>query len=99
VIQLTYRNDSLAENLVAWRWPSEHSRAGLRRERVDAVLRSGMEQHRFPAVSAVAGTGDAITYSGALGTRDPSPACQSRPSRFFAIASMTKAVTSVGAIN
>jgi len=65
---------------------------------VDAVLRSGMEQHKIPAVTAMAGTGDAITYSGAFGTRDPVSGMPVTPESIFAIASMTKAVTSVGAM-
>src|SRR5438105_1835059 len=37
---------------------------------IDAVLRSGADQRKIPAVVAIAGTANAITYSGAFGTRD-----------------------------
>ena len=65
---------------------------------IDGVLRSGMEQRKIPAVTAMAGTAGAITYSGAFGTRDSASGMAVTPESIFAIASMTKAVTSVGAL-
>jgi CubicO group peptidase (beta-lactamase class C family) len=46
----------------------------------------------------MAGTASAITYSGAFGTRDPASGMAVTPESIFSIASMTKAVTSVGAM-
>jgi len=65
---------------------------------IDAVLRSGMEQRKIPAVTAMAGTARGITYTGAFGTRDAASGVALTPESIFAIASMTKAVTSVGAM-
>lgn len=65
---------------------------------IDAVLRSGLEQRKIPAVTAMAGTASAVTYSGAFGTRDPVSGMAVTPESIFSIASMTKAVTSVGAM-
>jgi methyl acetate hydrolase len=65
---------------------------------IDAVLRSGLEQRRIPAIAAMAGTANAITYSGAFGTRDSVSGIPITPETIFSIASMTKAVTSAGAM-
>ena len=65
---------------------------------IDAVLRSGMEQRKIPAITAMAGTASAITYSGAFGARDSVSGVPITPESIFSIASMTKAVTSVGAM-
>ena len=65
---------------------------------IDAVLRSGVEQRKIPAITAMAGTASAITYSGAFGTRDSVSGVPITPESIFSIASMTKAVTSVGAM-
>ena len=65
---------------------------------IDAVLRSGLEQRKIPAIAGMAGTASAITYSGAFGTRDPVSGVAITPESIFSIASMTKAVTSAGAM-
>ena len=65
---------------------------------VDAVLHSAVDQHKIPAVAAIAGTGDAITYSGAFGTRDAASGVPVTLDSIFAIASMTKAITSAAAM-
>jgi CubicO group peptidase (beta-lactamase class C family) len=65
---------------------------------IDAALRSGVAQRRIPAVAAMAGTASAITYSGAFGTRDSASGIPVKRESIFAIASMTKAVTSAGAM-
>jgi methyl acetate hydrolase len=64
---------------------------------IDEVLKSGLQKRKIPAVTAVAGTENAITYSGAFGIRDASGVAVTTDS-IFAIASMTKAVTSAGAM-
>ena len=65
---------------------------------LDAILRSGMQQRKIPAVVALAGTADRITYTGAFGTRDAASGIAVAPDSIFAIASMTKAVTSACAM-
>jgi CubicO group peptidase (beta-lactamase class C family) len=65
--------------------------------KLDDILRSGVEQRHIPAVVAMAATGSRILYQGAFGTRDSSGAPVTADS-IFAIASMTKAVTTVAAL-
>lgn len=69
---------------------SEHS--------IDAVLRAGIGPRKIPAVTAVAGTANAISYSGAFGTRDSASGTAVTTESIFSIASMTKAVTSTAAM-
>jgi methyl acetate hydrolase len=57
------------------------STAGL-----DAVLRAAVEQRRVPGVVAMVATTDAVAYEGAFGIKKDA---------IFAIASMTKPITSV----
>ncbi len=64
---------------------------------IDAVLR-GIGQRRIPAVTAAAGTANAVSYSGAFGTRDSASGTAVTPESIFSIASMTKAVTSTAAM-
>jgi len=75
-----------------------HSRRLFAANSIDAVLRSGLDQRKIPAIAAVAGTATAITYSGAFGTRDSVSGVPIAPESIFSIASMTKAITSVGAM-
>src|SRR5271168_3318097 len=65
--------------------------------RVDDVLRSGIAQRKIPAAVGMAANGNSILYSGAFGTRDSSGAPVTADS-IFAIASMTKAITTVAAL-
>ena len=64
---------------------------------VDETLRSGIAQRKIPAAVGMAATRDQILYTGAFGTRDSSGAPVG-PDSIFAIASMTKAVTTVAAL-
>ena len=75
-----------------------HSRRLFAANSIDAVLRSGLDQRKIPAIAAMAGTATAITYTGAFGTRDSVSGVPITPESIFSIASMTKAVTSVGAM-
>ena len=65
---------------------------------IDDTLRGGMERRKIPAVTAVVATDSKITYQGAFGTRDSASGVKVAPDSIFAIASMTKAVTSVAAM-
>jgi CubicO group peptidase (beta-lactamase class C family) len=65
--------------------------------RVDETLRSGIARRRIPAVAGMVADGRKTLYSGAFGKRDASgpPA---RIDSLFNIASMTKAITTVAAL-
>src|SRR5579871_2328283 len=65
---------------------------------IDDTLRTGIQRRKIPAVSAVVATADKITYQGAFGTRDAASGIAVTPTSLYAIASMTKAVTSVAAM-
>jgi CubicO group peptidase (beta-lactamase class C family) len=65
--------------------------------KIDETLRSGIAQRKIPAAAGMAATGSKILYQGAFGTRDSSGAALAEDS-IFAIASMTKAITTVAAM-
>ncbi len=66
---------------------------------LDDLLRTGIERRKIPAVAAMVATADKITYQGAFGKRDPaSSGTRATPDSIFAIASMTKAITSTAAL-
>jgi len=65
---------------------------------IDDVLREGMQKRKIPAVAAMAATADKITYSGAFGKRDSASGVAVKPDSIFAIASMTKAITTTAAL-
>jgi methyl acetate hydrolase len=65
--------------------------------KIDDTLRSGIAQRKIPAAVAMAATENRILYSGAFGTRDSSGVPVTADS-IFAIASMTKAITTVAAL-
>jgi methyl acetate hydrolase len=64
---------------------------------VDDTLRSGIAQRKIPAAVAMVAGERGILYSGAFGTRDSSGVPVTTDS-IFAIASMTKAITTVAAL-
>lgn len=65
--------------------------------KIDDVLRHGMEARRIPAVVAMFANGHETLYQGAFGTRDTSGVAV-QPDSIFSIASMTKAIASVAAL-
>src|SRR5215469_4520058 len=65
---------------------------------IDAVLRQGIESKAVPGVVAMAATDKGIIYEGAFGTRDLANGPDMTPDTLFRLASMTKAVTSVAAM-
>ena len=65
---------------------------------IDDTLRGGMQRRMIPAVTAMVGGPNKITYQGAFGVRDRVSGLKVTPDSIFAIASMTKAVTSVAAM-
>jgi CubicO group peptidase (beta-lactamase class C family) len=69
----------------------------LAETRIDEVLRSGIARRKVPAVVAMASTGKETFYSGAFGIRD-SGGTPVTTASIFQIMSMTKAVTTVAAL-
>src|SRR5260370_10358450 len=65
---------------------------------IDAVLRRATEAKEVLGVVAVAATDKGTLYEGAFGTRDLANGSEMTPDTIFRLASMTKAVTSVAAM-
>ncbi|HEY1239822.1 MAG TPA: serine hydrolase domain-containing protein [Bryobacteraceae bacterium] len=65
---------------------------------LDETLRDSMQRRKIPAVAAMVATADKTTYSGAFGKRDSASGVNLQPDSIFAIASMTKAITSTAAL-
>jgi methyl acetate hydrolase len=75
------------------RLPSATSQAA----KIDNALRTGIAQRKIPAAVGMVASERTILYSGAFGTRDSSGPSVG-PDSIFAIASMTKAITTVAAL-
>ena len=65
---------------------------------INQTLASSVQQHKIPCAVAMASTADKITYTGAFGKRDSKSGVAVTPESIFFIASMTKPVTSVAAM-
>src|SRR5215470_2403326 len=65
---------------------------------IDRTLREGIERRKIPCVAAMVASPDRILYSGAFGKRDSASGINVQPDSIFQIASMTKAITSVAAM-
>ncbi|MGY3485942.1 methyl acetate hydrolase [Bradyrhizobium sp. USDA 4011] len=65
---------------------------------IDQLLRQKSEAKEIPGVVAIAATGKDVIYEGAFGKRDLSKSDPMTADSVFWIASMTKAVTSAGAM-
>lgn len=65
---------------------------------ISGVLESSLAQHKIPMAVAMACTASQITYTGAFGKRDSKSGMAVTPESLFMIASMTKPVTSVAAM-
>jgi methyl acetate hydrolase len=65
---------------------------------INETLRESMERRKIPAVAARVATADRTTYSGAFGKRDATSGVALKPDSIFAIASMTKAITTTAAL-
>src|SRR5438105_12136962 len=68
------------------------------RLQIDAVLRRGVEAREVPGLVAMAANDKGIFYEGAFGTRDLDQGPPMTLDTIFRLASMTKAVTSVAAM-
>jgi methyl acetate hydrolase len=65
---------------------------------IGETLRAGMERRKIPAVAAAVASATQVIYEGGFGTRDAASGVTPGVSSIFAIASMTKPVTSVAAM-
>src|SRR6266446_5454816 len=65
---------------------------------IDAALRRAVETKEVPGVVAMAATDRGLLYEGAFGTRDLAKGPDMTPDTIFRLASMTKAITSVAAM-
>ncbi len=65
---------------------------------IDEALRSAVERRKIPAAAAMVSTAEKTIYSGAFGKRDSASGVDVAPDSIFAIASMTKAITSTAAL-
>jgi methyl acetate hydrolase len=65
---------------------------------LDATLRDSITRRKIPCVVALVATADKTTYTGAFGKRDSVSGIDVKPDSIFAIASMTKAITSTAAM-
>lgn len=70
----------------------------LHRAPLDSVLRDGIARRRVPAVCAAVATSRLTLYSGAFGIRDSASRTPVTADSIFAIASMTKAITTTAAL-
>ena len=65
---------------------------------LDQTLRDSMTRRKIPAVVVMVATADKTTYTGAFGKRDSGSGIAVKPDSIFAIASMTKAITTTAAM-
>lgn len=65
---------------------------------ISETLRDSMQRRKIPAVAAMAATADKTTYAGAFGKRDSASGVDLKTDSIFAIASMTKAITTTAAL-
>ena len=66
--------------------------------RLDDTLRAGLKRRGIPTVVAMAATAEKTLYAGAFGKRDASSGTDVTAASIFRIASMTKAITTVSAL-
>ena len=65
---------------------------------LDQTLRDSMTRRKIPCVVAMVATPDKVTYTAAFGKRDSKSGVDVKPDSIFAIASMTKAITTTAAM-
>ena len=64
------------------------------RTSLDETLRGGIERRKIPCAVAMVASSKSVLYQGAFGTRDAASGLPVQAGSIFAIASMTKAITS-----
>jgi len=73
-------------------------RTPSRSEEIDAVLQARVDAADVPGVVAMAATEQSVIYQGAFGARSVGTAARMSADTVFSIASMTKLLTSVAAL-
>ena len=68
------------------------------KERIDRALRDAVEAREVPGIVALAASDRGVIYDGAFGRRDLDTGSPITLDTLFRIASMTKAITSVAAM-
>jgi CubicO group peptidase (beta-lactamase class C family) len=81
-----------------WRGAEAQESTSLPRARIDGALRQAIEAKDVPGVVAMAATDKGMLYEGAFGTRVLDNGAAMTLDTVFRIASMTKAITSVAAM-
>jgi methyl acetate hydrolase len=77
---------------------TEAPKGATAHDQIDAVLRQAAEAKQVPGVAAVAANEKGVFYEGAFGKRDLATGSEMTTGTIFRLASMTKAVTSVAAM-
>ena len=85
-------------NTTSLRRAAAQERTALPRARIDGALRQAVEAKDVPGVVAMAATDKGLLYEGAFGTRVLDNGAAMTLDTVFRIASMTKAITSVAAM-
>ena len=65
---------------------------------IDETLKGGIERRKIPCVTAMVADSHRVLYRGAFGTRDAASGTPVKIDSIFSIASMTKAITSLAAV-
>jgi methyl acetate hydrolase len=73
-------------------------RLGASPTNIDQTLQMGIARRKIPAVAAMAATATQTFYTGAFGKRDGSSGLDVKPDSIFSIASMTKAIAAIAAM-
>jgi CubicO group peptidase (beta-lactamase class C family) len=73
---------------------AQAGRLGATTPGIEETLRQGVTRRRIPAVAAMVATEGRTIWSGGFGSRDSASGVSVGPDSIFAIASMTKAITS-----
>ena len=86
---------ALATALIVTLFPNSSAKSG---NPIDQVLREAVGEKKVPGVVAMVAVGDHVTYQGASGKRDTIKNIPMSVDSIFRIASMTKPITSVAAM-
>src|SRR5262245_60995453 len=97
-ILLTRRQAAMAMAVAPLAAVSTVSLAAAPVEPIEEVLRSAIQRYEIPGVVAAATNRNRVLYQGAFGTADVTDGRPMREDALFRIASMTKPITSVAAM-
>ena len=92
------RTAAAAAGAVSLRARNGHAAAAPLHAQIDTALRQATEHKDVPGIVAMAANDKGLIYEGAFGTRDLARGTETTLDTIFRLASMTKAVTSVAAM-